>query len=193
MRNRLPPSDSTENSTEDSAFIMRLPKNSDIPSAFDLMELSPAKSGTCMKEINSIWVYLFPCWFPKWKSRYFILIGNYLFRYKDEHGERPKGVPIPLDSVTVRVKNGDCFEVSTIRKVYTIRTDSAADAISWVQAIKARKAQAIKEAMGHAQVTKEVNTLNRAAFKLFGLRVKQDGYEGSKSVNNPMTTMFAGQ
>eukprot|EP01034_Spumella_vulgaris_P021269 gene21269-27292_t len=47
--------------------------------------------------------------------------------------------------------------------------------------------------MGHAEVSKEVNSLNRAAFKLFDLRVQQDGYEGQKAVNNPMTNMYAGQ
>ncbi len=186
MRNRQGLSEDQESNQEDSAFIFKMDKDSTALSAVELLAMGPDMSGYCFKENTSIWVQICACWFPKWKKRFFILIGNYLFRYKDEHGERPKGVPIPLDSASVRVKEGACFEVSTIRKVYTIQTESASEASAWVAAIVKRKNQAIKESMGHAAVAKDITKVNRQAYKLFEARLQKDRTEGSE-VNNPMS------
>jgi hypothetical protein len=87
---------SNYNDQEDSSFIsLTMGKNDNKPSAPELMN-EAVKYGYLQKRNNSIWAYYFSCFFPKWKSRYFILVGNYLFRYSSEHGESPKGVPIPL-------------------------------------------------------------------------------------------------
>ncbi len=193
MRNRLPPSaDSSENNSEDSPFIFKVPKDHNMPTAQELLALHPAKSGFCLKENNSIWASICCCYAPKLKSRFFILVGNFLFRFKDEHGEKPKGVPIPLDSASVRAIDGETFEVSTIRKVYTIRTEATNEAFAWVKAISERKAQAIKERMGHATTSKEVNQVNRRAHLMFEKRVQQDKEDGNAVVSNPMG-MYSGQ
>lgn len=182
--------DEQDDAKSDTPFIFRVPGNENtVPCAQDLLAMKPQKHGYCYKENTSIWVSLCCCFMEKWKKRYFILIGNYLIRFKSEYGENPKGVPIPLDSASVSLRETGCFEVSTLRKTYNIRVDSHAEAIEWVKQINARKMAAIKENMGHAPVSKDVSNVNRAAFKLFDERLREDrNFSNSQeaSAKNPM-------
>jgi hypothetical protein len=88
---------SNYNEQEESSFLSLPMRKNDAnkPSAQELMN-EAVKFGYLKKRNNSVWVYYFSCFFPKWKSRYFILVGNFLFRFSSENGESPKGVPIPL-------------------------------------------------------------------------------------------------
>ena len=97
-----------------------------ILSAQDLLSRNPIKFGFLDKYSNSFLAWLLPFFFPRWRRRFFILVGNYLFRFSSESGDKPKGVPIPLDVVTVVRSEDDesCFELTTIRKTYLIRAES---------------------------------------------------------------------
>lgn len=163
MRQRVINQDDNDDVNEQESFIMNMNKrnsNNQMPTAADLLtsETKPSKTGYCEKKNNSILLYYFPflsCLYPLWKRRYFILIGNYLFKYESQDGEKPKGVPIPLDASTVKILDDDrtSFEISLIRKTYIIKCSNVDECRSWVVALRDRKAQAIREKLGHAPIT----------------------------------------
>jgi hypothetical protein len=44
--------------------------------------------------------YYFTAWVrPRWVPRYLILLGGFLYRYKDEYSSGPKGTPIALEQI----------------------------------------------------------------------------------------------
>lgn len=158
-------------------------KNPLSPSAEELVK-EAVKFGYCQKRDNSMLAYFFPCFFSRWKTRFFVLVGNYLFRYSSEHGESPKGAPIPIDSVTCRVTNEEnCFEVSMIRKVYTIKTSTAEDCRSWVKAINDRKVNTIRENLGHSTSNEAIKSFNRAGASLFNSTLQKDSSVLSDTAN----------
>jgi hypothetical protein len=106
-----------------------------------------------------------------------------LFRFESEHGERPKGIPIPVDSITVKVFEDGMFVLETIRKSYHFKADSVSAASNWADAIKARKYKAIKENMGHAPVNADIKKINSAGFKLFEEKLKADRVELDMAYN----------
>ena len=116
---------------------------------------------------------------------FFILIGNYLFRYSSPSSEKPKGVPIPIDSATYTILSDGsyCFEIYTLRKTYTFRAQTMEDCQSWVTALKTRKQLAIKEQLGHATVNANVEMVNVVGASLFDERLRRDL---QASVTNPM-------
>lgn len=165
-------------------------RSSDGLSCAELRELNPSKEGHGYKKDNSLWAYFFPWFFDAYKPRYFVLIGNYLYRFSSEHSESVKGVPIPVDGVAVRTI-GDCsFEVSTIRKLYIIKVASDEDAMQWVDAIKQRKLATIKENLGHAYVDPSIKRMNNISSKMFDKRLQTDRDLGGSKEKNPMDGMY---
>lgn len=180
-------SDSQRESSGTTAVSMPM-RNPLEPSADDLIN-EAVKFGYLDKRNNSMLAYFFPCLFPRWKKRYFILVGNYLFRYSSESGESPKGVPIPLDSVVVRQSElENCFEVAMIRKVYTMRAASADECRSWMKAINDRKGGAIREHLGHVATSTTMKTINKAGASLFKSTLRKDS-SGLNDTMNPMQTL----
>ena len=186
MRRKVSSPTDSEGEQSRGLISLQMPQRNPLsPSAEDLMS-EAVKYGYCQKLNNSLLAYYFPCFFPRWKSRFFILVGNYLFRYSSETGISPKGVPIPLDSVTVRRSEiEDCFEVSMIRKVYTIKAANAEDCQSWIKAINERKGAAIREGLGHVAQSSTVKSFNKAGANLFNLTLRKDNTE----TVNPMMPM----
>lgn len=162
----------------------------------ELLDLSPVKNGWGSKKNNSIWAYLFPCLVEQWRERYFVLIGSYLFRFASEQGDKVKGVPIPLDCVTVKMLGDSSFEVATLRKTYSIRVRNDREANEWVNAIKKRKLEAIRENMGHAPVESGVKRINKIGKYLFDRRLEIDRLVARNSAKNPLdpvnTSEFTG-
>jgi hypothetical protein len=83
----------------------------------------------------------------------------------------------------VSITDEHSFEVSTIRKVYTFSLtqediEGGKTCHEWVKAIRDRKAQAIRENMGHAPVSMAIQKANRAAAKVFERRILADRREG---------------
>jgi hypothetical protein len=185
MRRKTANSSHYEDDPEESSGLVSISmtnRNVQSPSAEDLMT-EAVKAGYCQKRNNSLLAYILPCFFPKWKKRFFILVGNYLFRYSSEQGISPKGVPIPLDSVTCRhAEEENCFEVAMIRKVYTIKVESEEECRSWIKAINDRKGAAIRENLGHAPENSNVKAFNRAGAALFDSTLRKD----STGTANPM-------
>lgn len=176
------------NEEESNPFVMSMPSQSKL-SCYELQQLGPEKCGFCEKKSNSYLPYILPCFYPKWKRRFLVLVGNYLYRFESEDGERPKGIPIPIDSVVVKVleEEGSVFELSTIRKSYLFRVESLALAREWANAITQRKFQSIKENMGHAPVKSEVKRVNQLGFKLFDQKMRAERGNGEVNMNyNPM-------
>lgn len=179
---------------EQSPFMMNMtPRNSALPSAQELLEIGAVKHGYADKVDTSWRARWLPCMYPQFKKRYFILIGSFLFRYSTDNGDSPKGVPLPMDAITVRIIDSVTFEVSTLRKDYHIRTANAAECAEWVKAIKARKASAIRENMGHVEISPQVASVNRKASKLFQTRIENDRRRGPsgpptgiESIMNPL-------
>jgi hypothetical protein len=125
-------------------------------SAAELLALKPQPfHGTLMKRDRSWIAFFLPCLFPKWKQRYFVIAGNYLFRFTDEEAESPKGVPIPLDVCQIHevADEPGVFEVNSIRKNYLLRAENVDEMRKWIRALKVRKVEAIRENMGHVEVS----------------------------------------
>ena len=163
-----------------------------LPSAQFLLDNNPTRTGYLDKQNTSL---ISRCLYP-WKKRFFILIGGYLFRYADAAGKKPKGVPIPLDAVTINQNetedDGRCFEVVTIRKVYVLRASSQTDCEQWMSAIKERKSLSIAENMGHRAVSSAITQINKQAAKAFETTVDNDSKMGMS--DNPMhSTIIMGR
>lgn len=128
------------------------------------------KHGLCYKRNKSIFAYLFPCFVPKWKTRYLVVVGNYIYRFSDDQATKTKGVPIPLDSATIQkdqTNNEFILQIKTIRKSYEIKFDDARMLDEWYTYIKERKGRSIQERMGHLPISKEVQKLNKKSDALF--------------------------
>ena len=180
--------------------------------------MSPtAKCGHLMKRNTSLLHSIVPCCFKHWKSRFCIVVGNYMYRFSGHPDGTLKGIPVPLDACTIRqLREGDltsgtlgagdnigaCFELSMIRKVYTFRCSSTAESLEWVSMLKQRKAQAIRESLGHAPLSAEIKKLNTRSAAKMTKRIQRDAEEGeamrksfqSASTSfNPMGGMSMGE
>ena len=102
---------------------------------------------------------------PQWKSRFLVLIGAFLYKFRNEHGREPKGSPIPTDTVDVYVVASEdradesipslpdgyrgLFCVSSLRKqqFYAVATNE--EASIWVTSLRERRQETVRQSMGH--------------------------------------------
>eukprot|EP01041_Mallomonas_annulata_P009848 gene9848-20485_t len=169
---------------EKQSLILNMNNNNNQPTASHLLSLDPVKAGWLEKKNESCLSWMCPYCIKPWKRRYFILIGNFLFRYSSTESDNPKGVPIPVDSVTVSLCLDDlCFEISTLRKSYILRATSADECKSWMNEIRKRKQLSIKEGLGHLPTNSNIEFVNRIGMKLFDDRLRRD----QDPVRNPLT------
>ena len=189
-RRKLTEFNNRETDVEKESLIMNMSSNRQdkTPSAPQLIALDPAKSGWLDKKNNSILSHICCCFVKEYKSRFVIVIGNYLFRFSSPESNFPKGVPIPLDSVNISVssENDHVFELSSVRKSYIFRASSAEERDNWVNIIKSRKLQAIKEGLGHVPLRSNIELVNRAGDALFEERLRKDCDTDSSSNINPL-------
>lgn len=146
----------------------------DTLSCEQLLSLGPNKAGYCLKRNNSLLAYWFPWFFARWKNRFLVLLGNYLYRFESNVGEHVKGVPIPLDTLSISKLEGSELEFITIRKIYVLRFGSELEASEWMEAIRLRKLQAVKESLGHAKVKLEIKRIDALSERIFSKRLKID-------------------
>ena len=102
---------------------------------------------------------------PTWKQRYLILCGSFLYKFKDQASEVPKGAPFPLETITVDpIASGrslpelgtlppgfsSIFSVSTLRRQHYYAVADDEEAIVWIRSIKDARQETITRNMGHA-------------------------------------------
>jgi hypothetical protein len=106
---------------------------------------------------------------PTWERRHLILLGSYLYKFKDSSNptKGPKGSPISLVSLSINIvsqravqddigvlylPNG--FEtiicVSTVRKRQYYAVKSREEAAEWIHTLQSARQEAITRSMGHA-------------------------------------------
>jgi len=138
------------------------PRMAGKPSAQSLK--NPMQSGWLSKR-----GVLYGC-YPIWKKRWFILKGAYIFKYENQNGSEPKGLPISvlmieISTSAVATLNPDpqwpcVFTLSTLRKDYTLASETAEDRDLWIAKINQAKALAIKQNLGHAPISQDDRVAN---------------------------------
>mmetsp|Transcript_35316 Transcript_35316/g.35970 ORF Transcript_35316/g.35970 Transcript_35316/m.35970 type:complete len:193 (+) Transcript_35316:149-727(+) len=180
MRNRKGESVVEENES----LMINMSNRNSKPTAAHLESLNPIKCGWLSKKNNSCLASVCPCFVNKWKKRYFILIGNFLFRYSSPDSDTPKGAPIPIDSATISEGTDETlFEIYTLRKLYTVRASSAQERKSWINCIRARRQIAIKEELGHAKVDSGIEFVNRVGSSMVNERINREKQEVPNPIN----------
>lgn len=155
---------------------------SKVLSASSLMNANNSKSGFVEKKLNDTYSSIFPC-AKQYRRRFIILSGGYLYRFTDAENDHPKGIPIPVESISVHKIDELTFELRTLRKNYVFRAYSAEECSQWVNVIVERKRMAIKESMGHSNVSKQVLASNKAAKQLYNEKMKRETEQANATMN----------
>ena len=142
-----------------------------------VMKLHVSPLYTLMPRFMQKWILKF--WFlsflrPSWKPRYLILLGSYLYKFKDDDqhhlsSQQPKGAPVPIDGIDVHLVDGanedavvaltqqqlrsgytSVFCISTLRKQYYYACVSREEALTWVNGLREARQEAVTRSMGHA-------------------------------------------
>jgi hypothetical protein len=131
--------------------------------------------------VSSWFCKWFPCsylFIPRWKRRYLVLLGNYVYRFDDDNEtDEPKGSPTPVDSIQTRITHTSqsiqyvsedadmatvikatmpigykgCFVIeSGDGKCRYFATATAIDATTWVNSLTSGSKESITRQMGHA-------------------------------------------
>jgi hypothetical protein len=103
---------------------------------------------------------------PSWKQRHLILCGSFLYKFKDQTSEIPKGSPFAMESINVDIvsNNGasipelgsippgftSVFSVSTLRRQHYYAVADGEEAVIWSRSIKEARQECITRNMGHA-------------------------------------------
>jgi len=131
------------------------------------------------------WVFSSDClskqkWLvPKWRIRYMVLLGNYLYRFKSDNSTSPKGSPILVQHTKARVVNindGDDAEdqdagvrhalegmpvgsqgvfavhVQGSGKTQYYGVTTVEDARAWVNSLRQSKQESIVQSLGHSKL-----------------------------------------
>merc|ERR1712151_122846 len=110
---------------------------------------------------------------PTWKERYLIMLGNYIYSFKDSNSASPKGTPILLENVSNVAVIGDneeqnygdillpdlpngydsIFCISTFGKTrYYAVSSTEQQAETWVNFVRDGRQEVITRSMGHSNV-----------------------------------------
>jgi hypothetical protein len=115
---------------------------------------------------------------PMWQSRYLIVLGSYLYNFKDDTGlnllnQQPNGSPVRLDHMNVYLVGSEhddqdalivlsslnisasddsscVFCISTFRKKYYYACSNQGDALIWVNTLRDASQECVTRTMGHA-------------------------------------------
>jgi hypothetical protein len=105
---------------------------------------------------------------PQWRNRYLILIGNYLYKFKNESSATPKGTPFSIDMVDSNLlasKEDDAmapalsnlpqgfkciFTVSVFGKKHYYAVSDREEGLTWVNSLRQARQEAVTRNMGHA-------------------------------------------
>lgn len=128
--------------------------------------------------VLKVWCFAFLR--PIWQSRYLIVLGSYLYKFKDDDGrnlltQQPNGSPVRLDHMNVYLvtansghddqdalialnllnktarDEGSCiFCVATFRKKYYYACSNHEEAMLWVNTLREACQECVTRTMGHA-------------------------------------------
>ena len=130
-----------------------------------------------------------------------LLLHDEIFMNPCAQAARPKGTPIPIDSVNISTmdENPKAFIVSTIRKTVYVVVQSSTERDEWITAIRQARqlvrcrslqvlgldsqhthdicmhaAQIIKQQLGHAPSDKHATRSNRIGEDMYKRRLRHD-------------------
>lgn len=141
---------------------------------------------------------------PRWKKRFFVLNGAYLFRFpSQESNARPKGVPIPIGDAhfdSVSMGDGDMddvnletlIRVSTIRKEYLLRAPTVEKRNEWIRALRRAKERTIKVALGHAPESRAAAFARETGDRLFNDGIKREVQRAKNEIEMQSAAFGAG-
>jgi hypothetical protein len=154
----------------------------------EMLQIPNINHGICLKKNNSFSSSVLPCIYPKWKQRYLVLAGNYLYRFENEHGTEIKGIPIPIDTAMFTIDESRCLiELKTIRKNYIFYFNSPKGTKVWYDALQKRKHLSIKENLGHAPLLPIIKKYNELSDSLFNQKVENERkFAALESTANPL-------
>ena len=137
----------------------------------------PIWYGYLYKKKETFWNNIFQCCCKaRWKRRYFVLIGDYLLRYEKEDGLQIKGMPINIQNATFRKCTREeseergrdyCFIISTIRKEFILSCENDITRTTWLNHLRVRKQEIIKENLGHRTANPAHIEVNKIIFKKY--------------------------
>jgi len=131
---------------------------------------------------------------PCWQSRYFVIVGRFLYRFGSAESSEPKGAPLALEGMNVCALEDEilpyAFLISTLSKAVVVAADSADARIVWMHELRKAKQRAIKEGLGHAVEKKEHVALNKKGRNLLQRKLIERRAEGGKRVE--MRTLGGG-
>ncbi|KAG7361293.1 PH domain containing protein [Nitzschia inconspicua] len=102
---------------------------------------------------------------PKWKQRYLVLCGSYLYKFKNRTSTAPKGCPFEIDGLQVNLVQAGrdipeigslppgysaIFTLSTLRRRQYYAVADNEEAMVWIRSIQEAKQATITRNMGHA-------------------------------------------
>jgi len=119
------------------------------------------------------------CCKPQWKSRLFVIVGRFLYRFTSFESARPKGTPLALEGMEVQAVDDEiypfAFVVSTLSKAMVLAAETTEARAAWLDELRSAKQRAIKEGLGHAVEKKE-----HVAFNNIGSKLMQRKWAGRK-------------
>ena len=208
FRKRTRPRQDNENEDDDSAGLIDFSDRSSGKLTADfLLTSDPEHHGYLWKRSRKPLTHLFGsrCCADEWKERLFVLSGAYLFRYASDASERPKGVPLPIESISCRCATmeeeeeapenfrGVGLVISTVRKEYFLRAEDQQSRDQWLRILNNARQRVIRENLGHATVNPKHRSINAVGARLFGKRVKEDAAAtGTPSPSSIELTMLSG-
>lgn len=171
-----PAQDEDNDETEERTYLLAPQRSErDTIACFELLALSPLQEGYCEMKKDYWLNEMCPCLFGvQWRHRFLVLAGNFLFRFEDKTSEKPKGIPIPIDSVRIELSENNVLVLSTIRKQYHLKMKSSQELSNWAGTISQRQNECIRESMGHAVASKNIVLANKIGGSLYEKKLAKD-------------------
>lgn len=164
-------------------------KDDSMLSVAGLQQSGIYKCGPLEFKNSSIYSTFCPCWFEKWESSFFVLAGSFLFHFKSPRDHDPATAPIPVEAIRSKYIGDSVLEISTIREKFTLRGTSQMECAEWVKAIASRRAQAIKESMGHVAPSENTAKIDNVANKLYQKYLLADDIDSSAGERSSLLGM----
>lgn len=145
------------------------------------MKPPPQLTGWLQKK-HEPWCSLCGVCKPTWKKRFVILKGDYLFRFASPTSKAAKGVPIAIQTSTIKAlthqgsQGGELFprtfQISTITKEYLFAAETTDERDDWVRRLLRAKGMVIKQSLGHAPVASSDKSANKTGSYLVQRRAR---------------------